>query len=103
MRVKLKDITNMDKYIYMTALGLNQPFTTTELLEVIKKQHPGWKIELIKTRCKKYKKQKMLKKIGCFHNTKYECLLTVDDLKNAEYIYSKMWDANELSAFICGL
>lgn len=62
MYIKLKDITDMDKYIYCMALSLKQPFTTTELLDAIHVDHIGWKIELIKTRCKKLRKQKMLKK-----------------------------------------
>lgn len=101
MYIKLKDITDMDKYIYCMALSLKQPFTTTELLDAIHVDHIGWKIELIKTRCKKLRKQKMLKKIGYFNSIKYECLLNIDDLKNAIYIYSKSLDKS--SVFICGL
>ena len=63
MCVMLKDISKMDKYIYCTALLLEQPFTTAELLEAVHVDHIGWKIELIRTRCKKYRKQKMLRKM----------------------------------------
>ena len=101
MNTKLKDITDMDKYIYCVALSLKQPFTTAELLEAIHVYHAGWKIELIITRCKKLSKQKMLRKTGHFHNIKYECLLNTEDLKNAIYIYSKSIDNS--SVFICGL
>lgn len=101
MCITLKDISNMDKYIYCMALSLEQPFTTMELLEAIHIEHAGWKIELIKTRCKKFRKQKMLRKTGCFHNIKYECLLSIEDLKNAIYIYSK--SADRPSVFVCGL
>lgn len=97
----LKDISKMDKYIYCTALSLEQPFTTAELLEAVHVDHIGWKIELIKTRCKKYRKQKMLRKIGHFQNIKYECLLNIEDLKNATYIYSKPVD--RLSLLVCGM
>lgn len=91
----------MDKYIYCTALSLEQPFTTVELLEAVHVDHIGWKIELIKTRCKKYRKQKMLRKIGHFRNIKYECLLNIEDLKNVAYIYSKPID--RLPPFVCGM
>ena len=101
MCVTLKGISKMDKYIYCTALLLEQPFTTVELLEAVRVDHAGWKIELIKTRCEKYRKQKMLRKIGHFRNTKYECLLNIEDLKNAAYIYSKSVD--RLSIFVCGM
>lgn len=101
MYIKLKDITNMDKYIYCMALSLKQPFTTEELLEVIHEEHAGWRIELIKIRCKKFRKQKMLRKMGHLHKIKYECILNIEDLKNAIYIYSKPID--KLSCFVCGL
>ena len=101
MCIRLKDITDMDKYIYCMALSLEQPFTATELLEAIHVNHAGWKIELIKKRCKKFRKQKMLRKTGRFRSIKYECLLSIDDLKNAIYIDSKLDD--KLSAFVCGL
>ena len=101
MSIVLKDITDVDKYIYYMALSLGQPFTTIELLESIHVDHIGWKIELIEARCKKFKKQKMLKKTGYFRNTKYECLLSIEDLNNATYIYSKSID--RLPYFVCGL
>ena len=101
MCIRLKDITDMDKYIYCMALSLEQPFTATELLASIHVNHAGWKIELIKKRCKKFRKQKMLRKIGHFYNIKYECLLSLGDLKNAIYIYSK--SADRSSVFVCGL
>lgn len=103
MSIKLKDIMSIDKYIYCMALSLEQPFTTGELLDVIHKEHAGWKIELIKARCKKFRKQKMIKQIGHFHNIKYECLLSTEDLKSATFIYSKPIDIDKLSGFVCGL
>ena len=101
MRIKLKDISDVDKCIYVMALSLEQPFTTAELLEVIHVEHPGWKIEMIEIRCKKMRKQKMLKKIGYFHNKKYKCLLSIEDFKNAEYVYSKL--VKKLPIYVCGL
>lgn len=101
MCITLKDISNLDKYIYCMALSLEQPFTTLELLKAVHADHSGWKIELIKTRCKKFRKQKMLRKTGRFCNIKYECLLSIADLKNAIYIYSKPTD--NLSMFVCGM
>ena len=101
MCVTLKDISKIDKYIYYTALLLEQPFTTAELLEAVHVDHAGWKIEMIKTRCKKYRKQKMLRKIGHLRNIKYECLLSIEDLKNATYIYSKPID--RLPSLVCGM
>lgn len=101
MYIKLKDITDMDRYIYYMALLLEQPFTTSELLNAVHIEHCGWKIELIKNRCKKMRKQKMLRKRGSFHNIKYECLLSIEDLMSATYIYTKTSD--RLSVFVCGL
>jgi len=101
MCIMLKDISNLDKYIYCMALSLEQPFTTLELLKAVHVDHAGWKIELIKTRCKKYRKQKMLRKIGHFRNIKYECLLSSKDFRNAKYIYSKPLD--RLPWFVCGM
>lgn len=101
MCIRLKDITDMDKYIYCMALSLKQPFTTAELLEAIHVDHVNWKIELINKRCKKFKKQKMLIKTGRFRSIKYECILSIEDIKNAIYIYSKPDDI--LSMFVCGM
>ena len=101
MSIRIKDITDVDKYIYFMALSLEQPFTMTELLEVIRIEHAGWKIELIKKRCKKFKKQKMLRQIGYFGSKKYKCLLSIEDFKNAIYVYSK--SDNSLLLFTCGL
>lgn len=101
MCVKLKNITYMDKYIYCMALSLEQPFTATELLKAIHIKYSSWNIKFIKTKCKKFKKQKMIRQIGYFRNTKYQCLLNIEDLKNATYIYIK--SDKSLSTFVCGL
>ena len=72
MCIKLRNITYIDKYIYCMALSLEQPFTTTELLKVIPIKYSSWNIKFIKTKCKKFKKQKMIKQIGYLNNTKYQ-------------------------------
>ena len=77
MRIKLKDITPIDRYIYRLAQDLSQPFSPKELLEKVQIEHPEWKMDMIKYRCKKYIKQKMLKRTSYFRNTRYSCLLVI--------------------------
>ena len=81
MMIKLKDISPVDRYIYRIAQDLSQPFSPEELLAKINIEHPGWKIDMIRYRCKKFKKQKMLKRTGYFRNTRYSCLLTETDME----------------------
>ncbi len=100
--MKLKDITPLDRDIYNLALTLAQPFSPEELLQAIHDDEREWKIEFIKYRCKKYKQQKMLKKIGVFHNAKYICLVSQEDMDNATYEYSPVIDVTN-SSFFCGL
>lgn len=100
--MKLKDITPLDRYIYNLALTLEQPFTPEELLLAIRDEERVWKIEFIKCRCKKYRQQKMLKKIGIFHNVKYSCLVSQEDMDSATYEYSPVIDVTN-SPFFCGL
>lgn len=102
MMIKLKDITPIDLYLYSLAMTLEQPFFPEDLLEKIHVEHPKWQIDFIKYRCKKYKKQKMLKRTGYFRNTRYSCLLSQSDIENATYIYSPVIDVNN-SPFFCGL
>ena len=102
MSIKLKDITPIDRYIYKLAQDLTQPFSPKELLEIVQIEHPEWKMDMIKYRCKKYKKQKMLKRTGYFRNKRYSCLLSQTDIENAIYVYSPPIDINNSSLF-CGL
>ena len=101
-RMKLKDITPLDRYIYSIAMNMEQPFSPTELLQAIQDDEREWKIGFIKYRCKKYRKQKMLKRIGIFRNVKYKCLVTQDDMENAIYEYSPIINVSN-SSFFCGL
>ena len=100
--IKLKDITLIDLYIYNLAMTLEQLFFPEDLLEKIHVEHPKWKLDFVKYRCKKYKKQKMLKRTGYFRSTRYSCLLSQSDIENATYIYSPVIDVNNSSLF-CGL
>jgi len=102
MEIRLKDITPIDRYLYSLALTLEQPFSPNELLEKVNIEHPGWKIELIRYRCKKFKKQKMLKKVGIFNSKRYYCLLTEADMENANYIFSPPIDVRN-NPFISSL
>lgn len=95
MSIKLKDITPIDRYIYRLAQDLSQPFSPKELLAKVQIEHPEWKIDMIKYRCKKFKKQKMLKRTGYFRNTRYSCLLTETDMENATYVFSPPFDVNK--------
>ena len=56
MSIKLKDITPIDRYIYKLAQDLTQPFSPKELLEIVQIEHPEWKMDMLKYRCKKFKK-----------------------------------------------
>ena len=102
MSIKLKDITPIDRYIYKLAQDLTQPFSPKELLEIVQIEHPEWKMDMIKYRCKKYKKQKMLKRTGYFRNTRYSCLLTKTDMENATYVFSPPFDVSK-SYLVSGL
>ncbi len=102
MSIKLKDITPIDRYIYKLAQDLTQPFSPKELLEIVQIEHPEWKMDMIKYRCKKYKKQKMLKRTGYFRNTRYSCLLTEIDMENATYVFSPPFDVSK-SYLVSGL
>ena len=102
MMIKLKDITPIDLYIYSLAMTLVQPFSPEDLLVKIQIEHPEWKIDFVRYRCKKYKKQKMLKRTGHFRNKRYFCLLTETDMENATYIYSPPFDVKN-NPFVCGL
>ena len=95
MMIKQKDITPIDLYIYSLAMTLEQPFSPEDLLVKIQIEHPEWKIDFIRYRCKKYKKQKMLKRTGYFRNTRYSCLLTEIDMENATYVFSPPFDVNK--------
>ena len=99
--MELKDITPIDRYIYKIAQELEQPFSPMELLAKVNIEHPEWKLELIKCRCKKFQKQKMLMKTGFFQNARYSCLLTETDMENATYIFSTIDIHN--NPFICSL
>ena len=101
-RMKLKDITPLDRYIYSIAMTLEQPFSPDELLQAIHDDEHEWKIEFIKYRCKKYRQQKMLKRIGVFRNMKYKCLASQEDMENAIYVYSPIINVSN-SSFFCGL
>lgn len=100
--MKLKDITPLDRYIYSMAITLEQPFSPDELLQAIHNEEREWKIEFIKHRCKKYKQQKMLKRIGAFRNVKYICLVSQEDMDNAIYEYSPVINVYN-SSFFCGM
>lgn len=102
MMIKLKDITPIDLYIYSLAMTLEQPFSPEDLLVKIQIEHPEWEVDFIRYRCKKYKKQKMLKRTSYFRNTRYSCLLSQTDIENAIYVYSPPIDVNNSSLF-CGL
>ena len=102
MMIKQKDITPIDLYIYSLAMTLEQPFSPEDLLVKIQIEHPEWKIDFIRYRCKKYKKKKMLKRTGYFRNKRYSCLLSQTDIENAIYVYSPPIDVNNSSLF-CGL
>lgn len=102
MEIKLKDITPVDRYTYRLAQDLSQPFSPEELLEKIQIEHPEWKMDFIKYRCKKFKQQKMLKRTGYFRNTRYFCLLTETDMDNATYIFSPPIDVYR-NPFVSGL
>mgnify|MGYP006954690133 FL=1 len=86
MMIKLKGITPIDLYMYSLAMTLEQPFSPEDLLVKIQIEHPEWKIDFIRYRCKKYKKQKMLKRTGYFCNKRYFCLLSQTDIENAIYV-----------------
>lgn len=100
--MKLKDITPLDRHIYSLAMTLEQPFSPEELLQAIHDDEREWKIEFIRYRCKKYRRQKMLKRIGVFHNVKYICIASQEDMDNATYEYLPVTDVNN-SSFFCGL
>lgn len=100
--IKLKDITPLDLYIYHLAMDLPQPFSPEDLLVKIQVEHPEWNIDFVMQRCKRYKKQKMLKRTGYFRSTWYSCLLPQSDIENATYVYSPVIDVNT-SPFFCGL
>lgn len=102
MSIKLKDITPIDRYIYRLAQDLTQPFSAKELLEKVQIEHPEWKMDMIKYRCKKYKKQKMLKRTGYFRYTRYSCLLAETDMENATYVFSPPFDVSK-SYLVSGL
>jgi hypothetical protein len=102
MKIRLKNITALDKYIYQTALALEQPFSPSELLSAIQTEHPAWDIRIIRYRCQKYQRQKMLKRTGCFRSVRYSCLLSEQDMENADYTFSHVKDANT-GTFSCGL
>lgn len=102
MSIKLKDITPVDRYIYRLAQDLSQPFSPKELLAIVNVEHPEWKIDMINYRCKKFKKQKMLKRTGHFRSARYFCLLTETDMENAIYTFSPPFDVSK-SYLVSGL
>lgn len=98
----LKNITPLDKQIYLLALSFHHDFTAQDLLDAIRKLHPRWHLKLAKYRCQKYTKQKMLKKSGHFQSTRYTCLLSEHDLNRVAYVYTPLPDISK-SSQICGL
>ena len=98
----LKNITPLDKQIYLLALSFHHDFTAQDLLDAIRKLHPRWHLKLAKYRCQKYIRQKMLKKSGYFQNVHYTCLLSEYELNKATYAYIPLPDISKLS-LVCGL